>query len=97
MSQQLQIEAQDKMQQRLARREPHPTAASSLHGELHPMLQLQRLVGNRRGAQLIQTKPLTSDGELLRVQRTPTARAGDGPFEREDARVARPGAETYDA
>src|SRR5262249_56823882 len=54
MSQQLQTEAQDKTQQRLARRESHPTAAPSLHGELHPMLQLQRLVGNRRVAQLIQ-------------------------------------------
>src|SRR5262249_59558192 len=55
-------EGQDKRQDRLARREPHPTAAPSLHGELHPMLQLQRLVGNRRVAQLIQA---TAGQELL--------------------------------
>src|SRR5262245_32994274 len=89
MSQQLQTEAQDKTQQRLARREPHPTAAPSLHGELHPMLQLQRLVGNRRVGQLIQAKRLTPDGKLLGLQRTLTVGAADDPYEQEAERVAR--------
>src|SRR5499433_2562363 len=90
MSQQLQTEAQNKTQQRLARREPHPTAAPSLHGELHPMLQLQRLVGNRRvGQLLIQAKRLTPDGKLLGLQRTLTVGAADDPYEQEAEHVAR--------
>src|SRR5215813_11845753 len=97
MSQQLQTEALDKTQQRLARREPHPTAAPSLHGELHPMLQLQRLVGNRRVAQLIQAKPLTPDGKLLGLQRTLTVGAADDPYEQEAERVARHVLNTSDA
>ena len=97
MSQQLQTEAQDKTQQRLARREPHPTAAPSLHGELHPMHQLQRLVGNRRVAQLIQAKRLTPDGKLLGLQRTLTVGAADDPYEQEAERVARHVLNTSDA
>src|SRR5262249_39775365 len=97
MSQQLQTEAQDKTQQRLARREPHPTAAPSLHGELHPMHQLQRLVGNRRGGQVIQTQRATTDGELAGVQRNPPRGAAVDPDEQEAERVARHVLNTSDA
>src|SRR5262249_24057872 len=89
MSQQLQTEALDKTQHRLAGREQHPTAGPSLHGELHPMLQLQRLVGNRRVAQLIQAKRLTPGGKLLGLQRTLTVGAADDPYEQEAEHVAR--------
>lgn len=42
----------------IAGRKSHPIAAPSFHATRHPILQLQRSIGNRRVAQLVQAKLL---------------------------------------
>jgi hypothetical protein len=64
----------EQMQQQSARRESHPASAPSLQGGLHPLLQLQRTIGNRAVARLLQAKLAVSH-------------PGD-PYEREADRVA---------
>jgi hypothetical protein len=97
MSQQLLTEAHEKTQQRIAPRATRPTAAQSCQGGLHPILQLQRMLGNRRVAQLIQAKRLTPDGKMLGVQRKLTVGAADNPYEQEADRVADQVLHTSDA
>src|SRR5262245_39720854 len=97
MSQQLLTESQEKMKQRLAPRETRPASSNSLQGGLHPILQLQRTLGNRRVAQLIQDKRLTPEGKIIGLQRKLTVGAADDPYEQEADRVARQVMNTSDA
>ncbi len=89
MSQQLLTESHEKTQQRIAPRKTRPTSAQSFQGGLHPVLQLQRTLGNRRVAQLIQAKQLTSEGKIIGLQRKLSVGAADDQYEQEADRVAR--------
>ena len=97
MSQQRLTESQEKTQQRIAPRKTRPDSAQSFHGGLHPILQLQRTLGNRSVAQLIQAKRLTPEGKIIGLQRKLTVGAADDPYEQEADRVARQVMNTSDA
>ena len=97
MSQQLLTESQEKTQQRIAPSKTRPASAGSFPGGLHPILQLQQMVGNRRVAQLIQAKRLTPEGKMIGLQRKLTVGAADDPYEQEADRVARQVLSTSDA
>src|SRR5262245_24245902 len=97
MSQRLRTESQQKTQQRMSHRETRPASAQSLQGRLHPILQLQRMICNRRVAQLIQAKRLTPDGKMIGLQRKLTDGAADDQYEQEADRVARQVLNTSDA
>lgn len=60
MTQKRMAKSPEKMKQRLAPRESRPASARSLQGGLHPVLQLQRILGNQCVAQLLQAKPVVS-------------------------------------
>ena len=76
----------EKTTQRSAAREPRP---ASLHqSELHPVLKLQRVIGNRQVAHLIQTRRLTPAGRILAPQRRLTVGAPNDRYEQEAERVA---------
>ena len=97
MSQQRLTESQEKTKQRIAPRETRPASAQSFPGGLHPILQLQRMLGNRRVAQLIQAKRLTPEGKIIGLQRKLTVGAADDQYEQEADRVARQVMNTSDA
>src|SRR5262245_47261911 len=46
----------EKKKQRIAPRASHPASAPSFQGRLHPILQLQQILGNQQVTQLIQAK-----------------------------------------
>jgi hypothetical protein len=54
MSDQRLTQSSEKSKQRIARRESRPDSAPSYHGGLHPLLQLQRTIGNRAVNRLLQ-------------------------------------------
>jgi len=56
MSQQRLTESQEKTKPQIAPREPRPASARSFPGGLHPILQLQRTIGNCAVGRLIQAK-----------------------------------------
>src|SRR5713101_358259 len=89
MTQQLLTESPEKTQQHVESREPRSDSAQSFQGGLHPILQLQRMLGNRRVAQLIQAKRLTPEGKIIGFQRKLTVGAADDQYEQEADRVAR--------
>jgi hypothetical protein len=97
MSQQQLTKLQQKAKQPSARRAPSPASDSSRQGDVHPILQLQRAIGNRRVAQLIQAKRLTPQGTILGPQRKLTVGAGGDFHEREADDVARRVLATPDA
>src|SRR5262245_66625580 len=97
MAQQRRTAAQEQTQRRSVPRETRPLSAQSLPGGLPPIHQLQRLVGNRRVAQLIQAKRLTPDGKMIGLQRKLTVGAAHDPYEQEADRVARHVMHTSDA
>ena len=74
MSQQRLRESPEKTKQRIERCESCPASARSFQGGLHPILQLQRTIGNRAVGHMIQAKLVVSH-------------SGD-PYEREADRVA---------
>src|SRR5215468_7823693 len=74
MSQQRLTESQEKTKPQIAPREPRPASARSFPGGLHPILQLQRTIGNCAVGRLLQAKLAVSH-------------PGD-PYEREADRVA---------
>src|SRR5215813_14616657 len=74
MSQQRLTESLERMKPQLARRESRTASALSLPRGLHPLLQLQRTIGNRAVERLLQAKLAVSH-------------PGD-PYEREADRVA---------
>ena len=56
MSQQRLTESPEKTKQRIERRESRAASARSFQGGLHPILQLQRTIGNRAVGRLMQAK-----------------------------------------
>ena len=90
-------ESQEAMTQRIMSRESRPSSAQSFSGELHPILQLQRMLGNRRVAQLVQAKQLIPEGKVIGLQPKLTVGAADDQYEQEANRVARQVMNTSDA
>ena len=88
MSDQRLTQSSEKSKQRIARRESRPDSAPSFQGDPHPILQLQRTIGNRRVTELIHAKRLTPQGTILGLQRKLTVGAADDPYEQEADRVA---------
>ena len=75
-------------EQRIARGEVQLKPAREFLGDLpSPVLQLQRMLGNRRVAQLIQAKRLTPEGKILGLQPKTTVGAADDQYEQEADRV----------
>lgn len=80
----------EKATQQARRRVPGSRPApSSRDGLQSPILQLQRTLGNRRVAQLIQARCLTPQGRLIGLQPKLTVGAADDQYEQEADRVAR--------
>ena len=97
MTQQLLSESPEKTQQHVDRRESPSDLAQSFQGGLQPIHQLQRILGNRRVAQLIQAKRLTPQGKIIGLQRKLTVGAADDQYQQEADRVARQVMNTPDA
>ena len=89
MSEHIPTESSDKTKQRSPSRESHPASSQSFRSGLHPILQLQRTLGNQRVAQLIQAKRLTPDGKIIGLQPKLSVGAADDQYEQEADRVAR--------
>jgi hypothetical protein len=70
-------------------RESRLSSALSAKGRPQPLLQLQRTLGNRRVAQLLKAKRLTSQGKILGLQGKLTVGAAHDPYEQEAEHVAR--------
>src|SRR5262249_13361778 len=60
---------------RITPRATRPASAQSSPSGLHPIPQLQRTLGNRRVAQLIQARRLTPEGKIIGLQRKLTVSA----------------------
>jgi hypothetical protein len=97
MSQQRLIGSPEKTNQQIAHRESRPDSVRSFQGGLHPILQLQRTIGNRRVAQFIQAKRLSPQDKILGVQAKLTVGAAGDQYEQEADRVARQVITTPDA
>ena len=89
MAQKHLTESQEAMIQRIEPQESRASSARSFPSELHPILQLQRTLGNRRLDQLIQAKQLTPAGKIIGLQRKLTVGAANDQYEREADRLAR--------
>lgn len=79
----------EKAKQQTSPRETQPGSVPSFQDGLHPILQLQRTLGNRQVAQLIKTRRLTPQGGIIGLQRKLTVGAADDQYEQEADRVAR--------
>ena len=88
MSEQRLTKSPEKTMQRIARRESRPPSAPSYHGGLHPILQLQRIIGNHAVERLIQAKRLTPQDKILGLQRKPPVSQPHDPYEQEADHVA---------
>ena len=88
MTQQLLTESPEKTKPDIERHEPRSDSAPSFQGVLHPFHQLQRTLGNRNVAKLIQAKRLTPEGKIIGFQRKLTVGAADNQYEQEADRVA---------
>ncbi|MFZ2171010.1 MAG: DUF4157 domain-containing protein [Methylococcaceae bacterium] len=97
MTQKLVTESPEKTKQDVERREPNPAFAQLFQGKLHPVAQLQRTLGNRNVAQLIQARQLTPGGKIIGLQRKLTVGAADDQYEQEADQVARQVMNTSDA
>jgi hypothetical protein len=89
MYQHLLTEYREKTLHRIAPRKTRPTSAQSFHRGAHPIHQLQRLLGNRRVAQLIQDKQLTPEAKIISLRRKLIVGTADGQYEQEADHVAR--------
>ena len=90
-------ESPEKAKPRIATYESSPASAQSFQGGRHPIPQLQRTLGNRNVAKLIQAKRLTPEGKIIGLQRKLTVGAADDQYEQEADRVARQVMSTPDA
>ena len=86
MTQQPLTKSPKKTQRHVERRETNLASTESFQRGLHPIVQLQRMLGNRSVAQLIQAKQLTPEGKIVGLQRqlnkppvAPTPPAGTLP------------------
>ena len=73
-----------------ARDGPNPAPVPAIGVDIHPILKLQSVLGNRRGAQLIQAKRLAAAGNIVGIQCKLTVGVDDDQYEREADRVAKP-------
>ncbi len=94
MSAQFSPEPPERAKQPLAHRAQPPFFHSHQDGRSAPFLQLQRALGNRRVAELIQAKRLTHEGRIMdcrmsRIQPKLTVGAADDQYEQEADRVSR--------
>ncbi len=90
MPRQFQSKSLAKTQHQIARRSSRPSRARVSQGGLpSPILQLQRLLGNQRVAQLIQARRLTPQGRIIGLQPKLTVGAAGDQYEQEADRVAR--------
>ena len=78
MSQQRQIESPDNTKQQIAHDESRPDSARSFEGGFHPSPQLQRTLGNRNVAKLIQGTP---QGKFIGFRRKLTVGAAVDRYE----------------
>ena len=83
MTQQLVTETPEKTQQLVESRHTNPAFAQSFQGGLHPVAQLQRTLGNRNVAKLIQAKRLTPEGKINGFPRKLTVGAADDQYQQE--------------
>ena len=84
----------EKATQQASRRETQQGSAHSFQAGLHPILQLQRTLGNRHVARLIKAGRLTSEGRIIggrtiALQPRLTVGAADDQYEQEADRIAR--------
>ena len=84
----LTVEPPGRVKHETDRRESHSGATPSLQRGLHPVLQLQRAIGNGRVGQLIRAGRLTPQGKILGVQRKLTVGEVNDRYEQEAERVA---------
>ncbi len=89
MAKQLLTEASEKAKINEAYRGSNPGFAQSYQRGVQPISQLQRTLGNREIARLIQTKQLSPSGEIMGLQRKLTVGATDDQYEQEADQVAR--------
>ena len=83
MTQQLLIESPEKTHLLVENRHTNPAFAQSFQGGLHPVAQLQRTLGNRNVAKLIQAKRLTPEGKIIGFQQKLTVGAADDQYQQE--------------
>ena len=89
MARQRLIRSPKKRKRGIARSGSQANSARLFHGEVQsPVLQLQRMLGNQRVAQLIQAKRLTLQGKILGLQPKLTVSAAADQFEQEADHVA---------
>jgi len=88
MTQQLVTESPEKTRQHVESRETSPDSVRTFQAGLHPVAQLQRTLGNRNVAKLIQARRLTPAGKIIGLQRKLTVGAADDQYEQEADRVA---------
>lgn len=88
MTQKLLPEPPEKTRQHVEGRENGLDPAPSFQRELHPVVHLQRVLGNRGVAKLIQAKRLTRTGKIIGLQHKLTVGAADDQYEQEADRVA---------
>lgn len=99
MTQKSLAESREKTKPSIAHHEsnPAPVPAPSPQGGFYPILQLQKNLGNRNIAKLIQSKRLTPEGQITGLQRKLTVGAADDQYEKEADQVARQVMNTPDA
>lgn len=84
----------EKAAQQASRREAQSSSAHSFQAGYHPILRLQRTLGNRQVAQLIKARRLTPEGRIIGGRIIPlqprlTVGATDDQYEQEADHVAR--------
>ncbi len=89
MAKQHLTEAPEKAKTIGAYRVPSSDSAQSYQRGVQPISQLQRSLGNRDVARLIQAKRLSPSGEIMGLQRKLTVGAADDQYEQEADQVAR--------
>ncbi|GJL76409.1 DUF4157 domain-containing protein [Nitrosomonas sp.] len=89
MAKQHLTEVSDKAKANEAYRVSSPDSAQSFQRGVQPISQLQRTLGNRDVARLIQAKRLSPSGEIMGLQRKLTVGAADDQYEQEADQVAR--------
>jgi len=88
MAKQHLTEVSDKAKANEAYRVSSPDSAQSFQRGVQPISQLQRTLGNRDVARLIQAKRLSPSGEIIGLQRKLTVGAADDQYEQEADQVA---------
>ena len=89
-------ESLEKKQRRMASCGSRVPSAQPFQGRLHPIPQLQKMLGNQRVAQLIQAKRVTPDGKIIGLQPKQMFGAADDRYDQEVDRAARQVMNTQD-